>query len=157
MMLRRTNEPDRVRRYSSDAQLRRIAEKTWTNVRQYARQSPDALSARIKELRAEWSIERSLQLNAAIVGLSTATLAVTRDRRWGWATCAALGFLLWHALDGFDPILPLLRRLGVRSRGEIDREIYALKVLRGDFQDVEVPRPGDELAQADAAAAAVGA
>ncbi len=156
-MLRRTNEPDRVRRYSTDAQLRRIAEKTWANVRQYVGQPPDALSARIKELRGEWSIERYLQLNAAIVGLSTAVLAVTRDRRWGWATGAVLGFLLWHAVDGFDPPLPLLRQLGVRSRGEIDGELYALKVLRGDFQDVEAPQPGDELAQADAAAAAVGA
>jgi len=32
--------------------------------------------------------------------------------------------------------LPLLRRLGLRSQEEIDREYYALKALRGDFDDV---------------------
>ena len=29
-----------------------------------------------------------------------------------------------------------MRRLGVRTRKEIDREKYALKALRGDFADV---------------------
>ena len=29
-----------------------------------------------------------------------------------------------------------LRKAGLRSRSEINREIYALKILRGDFDDV---------------------
>jgi len=35
---------------------------------------------------------------------------------------------LQHGLQGWCPPLPLLRRLGIRTRGEIDREKYALKV-----------------------------
>lgn len=134
MQLRRRNEPDRIRRYTTERQLQRIDARTEHHVRLYASQPREVIDARIDELRREWSIERFLQLNAAAVGLTTAVLAVTRDRRWGIATCAGLGFFLLHALDGFDPPLPLLRELGIRSRAEIDREIYALKVLRGDFE-----------------------
>jgi hypothetical protein len=41
-----------------------------------------------------------------------------------------------HALQGWCPPLPLLRRLGVRTQQEIERERYALKALRGDFDAV---------------------
>lgn len=32
--------------------------------------------------------------------------------------------------------MPVFRRLGVRTSGEIDQERYALKALRGDFDRV---------------------
>lgn len=41
--------------------------------------------------------------------------------------------LFLHATEDFDPPLPALRRAGVRSRAETNREIHALKILRGDF------------------------
>ena len=44
--------------------------------------------------------------------------------------------------------VPVLRRLGVRTREEIDRELYALKALVGNF-----PRSSEELS-AEAAFAA---
>jgi hypothetical protein len=156
MPFRRHNEPDRVRRYTPDGQLRRIDEKMARMVRLYAAQPREMIDERIEELRREWSIERFLQLNAAAIGLTTALLAVTRNRKWGFATCGALGFFLLHATDGFDPPLPLLRQLGVRSRAEIDREIYALKLLRGDFDGVEPLEAQDEPPQIRHAAEAVG-
>jgi hypothetical protein len=45
------------------------------------------------------------------------------------ATSNAVSQLFQHGVqDWFSP-LPILRRLGVRTRGEIDREKYALKSL----------------------------
>lgn len=128
-------EPDRVRRYTSEARKRELDAAMEQRVRMYAAQPAEAIGARIEELRREWSIERYLQINIAAVGLTTLALAVTKDRRWGYATCAALGMFLVHAVEGFDPPIPLLRARGVRTRAEIDREIYALKILRGDFDD----------------------
>lgn len=148
---RQNHEGDRVRRYSTAEQLRRIDARTQRQIRLYAAQPRDVIDERIRELRCEWSIERFLQLNAVTVGLVTALLAVTRDRRWGIATCTALGLFLVHAIDGFDPPLPLLRQMGIRSRIEIDREIYALKVLRGDFDTVErIEARGEEPAVREA-------
>jgi hypothetical protein len=128
-------EPDRVRRYTSQAQQRRLDEGMERRVRLYASQSPEVISERIRELYREWSIERYLQINVAAVGLTTAALAVGKNRKWGYATCAGLAFFLFHAVEGFDPPLPLMRKAGLRTRAEIDREIYALKILRGDFDD----------------------
>jgi hypothetical protein len=34
--------------------------------------------------------------------------------------------------------LPIFRRLGFRTASEIDRERYALKALRGDFEELPV-------------------
>ena len=47
------------------------------------------------------------------------------------------GFLLQHAISGWCPPVPLLRRLGYRTSAEIHRERYALKALRGDFAGAE--------------------
>ncbi|HTO05034.1 MAG TPA: hypothetical protein VL069_15090 [Opitutus sp.] len=147
-------EPDRVRRYTNREQLRRIDEAMRRRVKLYANRSPREIAARIAELRREWSIERYLQINVAVAGLTLTGLAATRNRNWGFAACATLGFFLFHAVEGFDPALPFWRQIGVRSRAEIDREIYALKVLRGDFADVSDARDEDE--QVEAALAAVG-
>jgi hypothetical protein len=48
------------------------------------------------------------------------------------------GFLLQHALQGWCPPLPVLRRLGVRTADEINQERYALKALRGDFAQADL-------------------
>ncbi|MEY4940855.1 MAG: hypothetical protein RIQ93_2590 [Verrucomicrobiota bacterium] len=156
MQIRRDNEPDRVRRYTTDRQLQRIDDKIVRSVRLYAHQPEEIVQERLEELGREWSIERFLQINVAAVGLTTALLAVTRSQKWGWATCAGLGFFLLHATDGFDPPLPLLRQIGIRTRGEIDREIYALKALRGDFDGVEGGAREIDVPEAESAAQAVG-
>lgn len=147
-------EPDPVRRYTPREQLRRIDASMERRVRLYASQPPGMITERIDELRREWSIERYLQINVAVVGVSTAALAATRDRRWGVATCAGLAFFLYHAVEGFDPPIPALRKIGIRTRAEIDREVYALKILRGDFDDVIAA--DDPTLRVDTALAAVG-
>jgi hypothetical protein len=42
-------------------------------------------------------------------------------------------FFLQHALQGWCPPLPIFRKLGYRTKDEIAKEKYALKLLRGDF------------------------
>lgn len=49
-------------------------------------------------------------------------------------------FLFQHALQGWCPPVPVLRRLGSRTAAEIGRERYALKVLPGDFDGVRNAR-----------------
>ena len=129
-------ETDPVRRYTSPAMLRRIEDQIAHNVRFYASQPDHVIAQRIEDLKREWSIERYLQANAAAVGFTTALAALLKNRKWALLTCAALGFFLYHGLQGFDPPIPLLRKAGVRTRSEIDRELYALKALRGDFKDI---------------------
>jgi len=51
--------------------------------------------------------------------------------------CVVLPFLFQHAVRGWCPPVPILRRKGVRTRREIDAEKYALKALRGDFSGIQ--------------------
>jgi len=101
----------------------------------YLAQNPDQIDARLDELDEEWDIERLLQTQAA--GLSLfGILMASHNRKWLLLPFAVAGFLLQHALQGWCPPVPILRRLGVRTTREINIERYALKALRGDFEQV---------------------
>ena len=52
------------------------------------------------------------------------------------------GFLLQHAVQGWCPPLPIFRRGGVRTQAEIEQERYALKAIRGDFEQMREGNPG---------------
>jgi hypothetical protein len=97
---------------------------------------PEAIDRRLEELDQEWDIERTPEANASslvLVGLATGTCW---DRRFDLLPAAVAGFLLQHAVQGWCPLVPLFRHLGVRTASEIDEERYTLKALRGVFRDV---------------------
>lgn len=97
---------------------------------------PAHIQDRLDELDREWDIERTLEANAATLALSGTVLAATIDKRWLALPAIVTGFLLQHAVQGWCPPLPILRRLGFRTAREIEMERTALKALRGDFAQV---------------------
>ncbi|MCK7496737.1 MAG: hypothetical protein MZW92_41885 [Comamonadaceae bacterium] len=115
------------------------------------------IDARLAELDAEWDIERALQFNASLIALGGVVLAAGTDRRFALLPVAVFGFLLRHALVGWCPPLPLMRRLGVRTRREIERECQALKAVRGDYDALPAPGSATPSARARAALAAIDA
>ena len=135
-----TSEADRVRAHTSSEVNQEIDESIRRRVKAYARKSQGAITNRIEELDREWDIERTLELNASSIALTGLMLGVTKNRKWLIIPGIVLPFLFQHAVQGWCPPLPLLRRLGFRSREEIDREKYALKALRGDFEDADDPK-----------------
>lgn len=94
---------------------------------------PDRIDERLTELDREWDIERAIEANAATLAFAGVALGATADRRWLVLPALVAGFLLQQALQGWCPPVPILRSMGFRTAAEIDRERYALKVLRGDF------------------------
>jgi hypothetical protein len=94
------------------------------------------IDGRIDELAREWDLERWLEVNASLLSLTGLALGVLRHRAWLGLPFMVSAFLLQHAIRGWCPPVPLFRRLGVRTRKEIDREMYSLKSLRGDFADM---------------------
>ena len=127
---------------------RRIDTELERRIRFFATQDEQAISERIKELDLEWDVERVLQTNAASLSLVGLMLGITSNRKWLIVPVAVAGFLLQHAIQGWCPPVPVLRRLGVRTRLEIEQERYALKMLRGDFEGVE-PSQGAASLDAD--------
>ncbi|MEO7297474.1 MAG: hypothetical protein ABI042_02720 [Verrucomicrobiota bacterium] len=124
-------------------------------VRFYATQTKGAISFRLDELDREWDIERILASNASAVALTGLTLGVTVNKKWLWLTGGVLAFLFQHSLQGWCLPLSLLRRRGVRTRSEIDREKFALKALRGDFENIPLKAENNPLARAHNAMLAV--
>jgi hypothetical protein len=140
---------DRVRANTSEEINRRIDQKIEDRVREYARRSQSDITGRIEELDREWDMERLLETNASAIAFTGLALGLTHSKKWLIVPGIVLPFLFQHAVQGWCPPVPLFRRLGVRTREEIDRERYALKVLRGDFERVQ------SLPRADAALEAV--
>ena len=97
-----------------------------------------AITRRLEALDREWDVERVTMLSATIDTFATLGLGWWRGRRWFAAGLLFLGAsTLAHTILGRCPSLPIYRRLGFRTRQEIDWERYALKALRGDFAGLE--------------------
>ena len=124
-----------------------IGARTLHDVTRYIGADPVFIDERIRELEREWDVERTLEANGAIVALAGLVLGVTVDRRYLAIPAAVGAFMLQHALQGWCPPLPLLRRMGVRTAAEIHQEIIALRILRGDFVE-RVEYPENALASA---------
>jgi hypothetical protein len=123
---------------------KRIAEETEERIRHFAAR-PQQIDRRLKELDEEWDMERTLETNAAGVALLGTVLGIV-NKRFLLLPGLVAGFLLQHALQGWCPPVPLFRRAGVRTATEIERERYALKALRGDFQPISRNADNDQAA-----------
>lgn len=125
----------RVRVNSEERINARIDEAIARNVR-YFSAHPEEIGRRLLELDQEWDVERVLEANAAALAL-LGTLRATRGARTALVLpILVTGLLLQHAIQGWCPPVPLLRRLGFRTAHEINRERYALKAVRGDFEGI---------------------
>jgi hypothetical protein len=111
--------------------------------------SIDELTRRMAELEYEWDFDRTLETEASLTGLIGLALGVAIDKRFLVLPGFVAAMLLLHATHGWYPLLPLFRRIGVRTQDEIDRERYGLKALRGDF--VAIPPAGSPAADRAAA------
>jgi hypothetical protein len=133
---------DRVTRNTAEHINDWIRQQIEANVAYTAAAGPEAMSRRLEELDREWDIERILEANASSLVLLGLGLGVSVDRRWFILPTVVAGFLLQHAVQGWCPPVPLLRRLGVRTQTEIDYERYTLKALRGDFYQLQAQGDG---------------
>jgi hypothetical protein len=118
---------DRVRSSTAFQVNEEIDHQTDINIHRYKNKNKAEILERIQMLDKEWDIERVLEVNASTLALMGLILGLTTNRKWLFLPGIVLPFLLQHGLKGWCPPLPLLRRLGIRTRGEIDREKYALK------------------------------
>jgi len=139
----------RVELHTAEEINRRIELETDSRVARLAARFPmSRYEDRLQELDAEWDVERVLQANASTLALGGVLLGALVDRRFLALPTAVFGFLAMHAVQGWCPPIPVIRRLGVRTAHEIGRERHALKVLRGDYDGIpaaDSAEPGDRV------------
>lgn len=133
----------RVEQNSDPAINEAIRERTDAEVVRLEGASDEEIAHRLRELDREWDIERTLQANASVLAVAGVLLGAKVNRWFLLLPTAVFSFLGNHALQGWCPPVPLFRRLGVRTQREIERERYALKALRGDFDTVPAPGAAD--------------
>lgn len=126
----------RVEQNSNPAINEAIRERTDAEVVRLEGAGDEEIAQRLRELDREWDIERTLQANASVLAMAGVLLGAKVNRWFLLLPTAVFSFLANHALQGWCPPVPLFRRLGVRTQREIERERYALKALRGDFDAV---------------------
>lgn len=130
-------DEDRVKNATPSSINEKIDRDTWLRISNYLNKSEAELSSRIQELEKEWDIERYLGVNMSTVALSgLAAAALSQNKYLNILPAVVLAFFFQHSVQGWCPPLPLLRFFKIRTSKEIDQEKYALKIIRGDFNDV---------------------
>lgn len=129
---------DRVKEATPSSINAAIENKMWNRVALYANKRSEEISLRIHELEKEWDIERYLGINMSTLAMSGLVVgALSKNKNWLSLPAIVLGFFFQHSVQGWCPPLPLLRKLNIRTRREIEQEKYALKLIRGDFNDLQ--------------------
>ena len=123
---------ERVPLNTADHVNEQIRRQTDENLARVLAAGPMAIRQRLAELEREWDIERVLETNASSAILVGSALGAFVDRRFFAVPAVIAAFLLQHAVQGWCPPLPVLRRIGVRTADEINRERAALKRALGE-------------------------
>ncbi len=105
------------------------------------------LSRRIRSLNYEWDIERFEEAKAAACVMGCSLFGIAKNKYWSFLTLVAGVFLLQHALLGWCPGAPLMRKMGIRTAEEINQEKMVMKILRKDFAHAK-PNGSKELLKA---------
>lgn len=109
----------------------RIFLKTQATIRYY-REYPEGIPRRLSELDAEWDVERALEAVSSGLSLLGIAASLRRGPKWLLLPVVVQGFFLQHAVQGWCPPLPLLRRAGFLTAPEIEVERHALLEIRQD-------------------------
>jgi hypothetical protein len=98
----------------------------------FYRRNPQLIDQRLEELDKEWDIERVLETNASSLIVASSALGFLANKKFFFVPFVVGTFLLQHALQGWCPPLPILRRLGYRTTNEIQEEREALQnIVKG--------------------------
>jgi hypothetical protein len=127
---------DRVRENTAEETNMKIDQKAVNRIYNYRTLTKSEITEKLNRLNREWDIERAFEVNASSIALTGIVLGTLGSRRWFALPVIVVSFLLQHGIQGWCPPITVLRRLGFRTRQEIDEEIYALKALRGDFDNL---------------------
>lgn len=134
---------ERVPAHTAESVNRRIERQAEERV---ATAAPSDIDNRLKQLDVEWDIERAIEMNASALAFIGVALGYFVSPYWLALPALVTAFLFQHAVQGWCPPVPVLRRFGFRTVYEIDRERYALKALRGDFASLSMSADKAEAA-----------
>src|SRR5947209_14291072 len=108
-------DADRLHANTGPEVNERLDHNTELRLREAASRSKDGLTDRIIDLGREWNFDRVIEVKASMTGLTGLVLGAFLDCRFLLMLGMAASMLLLHSVQGWYPLLPLLRKLGLRS------------------------------------------
>jgi hypothetical protein len=121
---------DRVQRHTAPYVNERIQRQIEGSVAHYAQMNREVILKRLAELDHEWDVDRALMALFPVLGGATLAAGLgKKGKGWLYLFAAQLGFLFVHATYGWCPPVAVLRRMGFRTRREIDQEKSELQKL----------------------------
>jgi hypothetical protein len=121
---------DRVARLTAPEVNARIRRETVRTLARYRGAPRAAIELRLEALDREWDIDRAIEANAGSIALAGIALGTFVNRRFLLLSAAAGVFLLQHALQGWCPLVPIMRRFSFRTPHEIEAERRVLRHMR---------------------------
>lgn len=105
------------------------------NLDYYRLESEEVINNRIRELDAEWDVERSIQLKASLIALSGVALGVSLGKKWLMIPAAICSFFAVQAIQG--GAIPVSGNF--RTRKQIAEEQFGLKELltKGAYKNLD--------------------
>lgn len=130
------NIKDRVRENTPEETNMKIDQRAVNRIYKYRNLTENEKADKLKKLGREWDIERTLEVNGSSLIMTGLMLGTLVNRKWLFLPLLVSGFILQFGVTGWCPPVSLFRKLGLRTRQEIDEEIYALKTVNGDFDNI---------------------
>ena len=124
---------------SVDEAARANREKIAQNVSFY-KANPRGIETRLEALDEEWSVDKVLQIFTGGASVAAFWFSLTKSRLFNIVPAILGGGAIAYGITGKSPAADLVRRLGFRTRDEIEGERMALLAVRGDFSGVEVAK-----------------
>ena len=94
----------------------------------------EKINERLQELDNEVDIETYMQTEVTALTVAGIILSLIVNKKWLVLPLATSILSIANIARGKMQPLTIFRRLGLRTRGEIEKERYALKAIRGDFK-----------------------
>ncbi|MGZ3787891.1 MAG: hypothetical protein ACXVLQ_05175 [Bacteriovorax sp.] len=141
------NPHDRIRSNSPKILNKKIDQRTESLLQQTINDGPIAIHQRLNALDREWDIDRAIILFfSGMALLQLAMMANKNSKKQFWAPLLQAPFLFLYASLGWSPPVPLLRKLGFRTRFEIEeeREILLKALYEEDWKEQQKDETIDE-------------
>lgn len=117
---------------TSAAAMQRFDQEFRENIASFLSADREAVEQRLGELDREWNVERVIEIEAPTMILLGLALGSLSNRKWFAVSAMAASMVILHNLQGWYPLLPIFRSMGLRTAEEIEQERMALKVLLGE-------------------------
>ncbi len=96
-----------------------IEDEAIERVEDYKGADAEMIYKRLYALDCEWDTERIVETESAAMVIAGTALGFLRSPKWFLLAGAGGFFLLQHALTGWCPMAPIMRRMGIRTPEEI--------------------------------------